>query len=679
MKSTYILLPVIFMFQLHLNAQVQRNPVIEACTGTWCQWCPCGHDIIDNILLAMPNAIAIEYHGPVSSNDPWRNFPGNEIIPYLGFSGYPTGVIDRTGPPQSRGVWMSLMSQRNALLAYVDVSIERTFNHYTKQLNITINATAHADLTGDYKVSVLVLESGLVYPQTGNTSCPGGSNYVHNHVVRAMLNGALGESINNGNPWNTGETLSYNLHYEIPSDIVPENSEIVAFVYKVSSPLSYSEIQQAAKMELFTNDYLAQIYSANPDIITPNTSPAHYTTVVRNTGLQNDVYCISAGINGPAGWTGEFTTSNGTFPFNQTDSVYVAAGDSAVISVSVFPNGIDGYGTTTLQITSTNIGLIAEADLKTATTTGIDILIVDASYKGYADHIKQTIDESYSGSYALVSHSALQAPGVDISNFEVIAWAAGITVPVFTVQDVNLLRNYLDGGGKLFICGQDIGEDIFETTGQSQFAQSFYNNYLIADYITGHSGFNLIRGIEDDPIGHGIAFSLGSLYERSPDEIAPANQFATPVMRYGTGTKVAGLKAVKNNFMVVYFAFGMEQITQKATRDSIIVRVIRWFDEGVSGGIEQDPSMLRYYSLEQNYPNPFNPSTTISYNIGKESDVSLKVYDVMGAEVAELVNRRQSAGYYEVQFDASDLSSGVYFYRLVSGGYSSVKKMSILK
>jgi hypothetical protein len=92
------------------------------------------------------------------------------------------------------------------------------------------------------------------------------------------------------------------------------------------------------------------------------------------------------------------------------------------------------------------------------------------------------------------------------------------------------------------------------------------------------------------------------------------------------------------------------------------------------------------YSLEQNYPNPFNPSTNIKYQISHHSGSStnnkfviLKVFDVMGREVETLVNEKQSPGTYEVTFDGSNLSSGIYFYRLMTDGFSETKKMILLK
>jgi len=85
------------------------------------------------------------------------------------------------------------------------------------------------------------------------------------------------------------------------------------------------------------------------------------------------------------------------------------------------------------------------------------------------------------------------------------------------------------------------------------------------------------------------------------------------------------------------------------------------------------------FKLEQNYPNPFNPMTTIQYQLPQDAKVTLKVYDILGSEVATLVNEQKEAGYYEVEFSASSFASGIYVYRLQAGNYISTKKMMLLR
>ena len=83
--------------------------------------------------------------------------------------------------------------------------------------------------------------------------------------------------------------------------------------------------------------------------------------------------------------------------------------------------------------------------------------------------------------------------------------------------------------------------------------------------------------------------------------------------------------------------------------------------------------------LYDNYPNPFNPSTTIRYSIPEASFTTLKIYDALGNEVSSLVNETKSAGTYEVEFNASDFSSGIYYYTLKAGSFTETKKMILMK
>ena len=95
--------------------------------------------------------------------------------------------------------------------------------------------------------------------------------------------------------------------------------------------------------------------------------------------------------------------------------------------------------------------------------------------------------------------------------------------------------------------------------------------------------------------------------------------------------------------------------------------------------IEVNTSKPFAFALNQNYPNPFNPSTTISYSIPEKSFVTIKIFNVLGNEVASLVNNQVEAGEHNVQFNAMGLSSGVYFYTIQAGNFSATKKLMLLK
>jgi hypothetical protein len=94
---------------------------------------------------------------------------------------------------------------------------------------------------------------------------------------------------------------------------------------------------------------------------------------------------------------------------------------------------------------------------------------------------------------------------------------------------------------------------------------------------------------------------------------------------------------------------------------------------------ERAPGIPKEYSLRQNFPNPFNPVTNIVYDIPASSHVRLAVYDIIGREVAVLVNSYHSPGRYRAEFDASRLTSGVYFYRIDAAGFTRTKTMLVVK
>lgn len=104
-----------------------------------------------------------------------------------------------------------------------------------------------------------------------------------------------------------------------------------------------------------------------------------------------------------------------------------------------------------------------------------------------------------------------------------------------------------------------------------------------------------------------------------------------------------------------------------------------YLGESILTGIENDKTIPGQFILYQNYPNPFNPTTKISYQIPADDFVTLKIFDVLGREAATLINTNQTAGFYEVTFNAANLTSGVYFYKIEAGSFSSVKKLLLMK
>ena len=683
--AAFITVVSLLMFSQNLFAQIERNPLIEFCTGTWCGYCPCGDSVVEDLQEIYPNLIALAYHGG-GGGDPFQNFPGNQIISLLQFPGYPTAAVDRaTGAPTDYSTWTGKVNSRMNIPATVSIDLQRSFNETTGHLDATVDITPLENLTGQFYYNIVLTEDSLIYPQTNYQTCvTGGSvltNFVHYWVVRAMINSATGESVNSGSTWNTGETITKTASYDVPLTYNPDKCNLIVFVYKQSSPLYSAQVQQAGQWTLIAPDYLATIFSSSPDQIIANNGTADFSVMVYNQGLLDDSYYIDVTMTAPNGWTGEFTTPNGTFPFGTQDLVAVPSGDSLSVDLSVSANYINGSGEATIKFTSMNDpNIFVEKTFSIVTITGVAGLIIDASGEGYADILLNGVEQEFEYPLGIVTREALY-PGIDLTNFTLICWSTGNAYPVFTEDEVDALMPFLDNGGRLLINGQNIGEDIFGPSGQSQFAQDFYHDYLHSSYVDDSGLTFFFRGIDGDPISQSHLYSvvLSDIYTRSPDQFIPYDASAASLFTFSNYSQYNSIRADDGVNRVVYFGFGLEQVTQDTTRDTLITRAINWLMNGVVVGVPNENISPASFNLSQNYPNPFNPATKITYSIPNESQVNLKIYDVMGREVAVLVNGRQQAGTYEVNFNAASLASGTYFYKLTAGDFVSVKKMILLK
>lgn len=222
-----------------------RNVVLEFCTGTWCQWCPCGDDEAHHLSVTYPNSVILAYHG--SGSDPWKNFNGNGIIGLLGFAGYPSGLVDRRlGANNGWGSMFTDSENRLAQNPGATVNITVTSSNYnigTRQLTVNATATALTTLSGQYKVNYVIKENNMVWPQTGNSYCPGNSTAVHYDVVRNMINNANGENVNTGT-WNQNQVYPLTFTTTLDAAWIPGNCEFDIFIYKDNGSLNVSEVQQ---------------------------------------------------------------------------------------------------------------------------------------------------------------------------------------------------------------------------------------------------------------------------------------------------------------------------------------------------------------------------------------------------------------------------------------------------
>ncbi|MFA6542534.1 MAG: T9SS type A sorting domain-containing protein, partial [Bacteroidota bacterium] len=241
-------------------------------------------------------------------------------------------------------------------------------------------------------------------------------------------------------------------------------------------------------------------------------------------------------------------------------------------------------------------------------------------------------------------------------------------------------KEYLHQGGHLFVSGSEIGWDL--SAKGSAADKEFYSSYLKALYKSDDAGSGNVAGA-GSPIFTKCSFTIGQAYEEDfPDEIDTAGG-STICFRYGN-QKVAGIcysgifgPGIKPGG-IIYLAFPLETAASDSGFRNVVDAAMEYFDP-LSPVEQRSFAAIKDFSLSQNYPNPFNPATMIKYRLPMNNFVTLKVFDIVGREVATLVNENLTAGVHEVQFNASNLSSGLYFYTLQAGKYSAAKKMILMK
>ncbi|MDH3269227.1 MAG: choice-of-anchor D domain-containing protein, partial [Ignavibacteria bacterium] len=274
------------------------------------------------------------------------------------------------------------------------------------------------------------------------------------------------------------------------------------------------------------------------------------------------------------------------------------------------------------------------------------------------------------------------------------AWQMDYQFGVAAVPDINNdgLQDVLAAAryGN-FYCISGKGDSLF-------FMHSFPGDWMYSvnsmPSIDGNFSYELLAGTRDGKV---VSFSGGTV--AVPVELSSFTGYGLNgkvVLNWSTATEINNTgfeieRRSNNIWEIIGFIPGSGTTTE--------IRSYSFVDENVSSGnfsyrlkqidfsgqfqysdlIEIEVSSPNEYSLKQNYPNPFNPATTISYSIKEKGLVSLKVFDILGNEVKTIVHEEQESGNYKVEFNASTIASGIYFYRLHAGGFISTKKMILLK
>jgi hypothetical protein len=253
---------------------------------------------------------------------------------------------------------------------------------------------------------------------------------------------------------------------------------------------------------------------------------------------------------------------------------------------------------------------------------------------------------------------------------------------VFPTQYPVGLKEYLLGGGKMLVMGRQL---------PSKFPQLFYpflsdifgiDSLTANDSLFNFAGAGGAQGFPSVSLDQ-AKLTAGNGRLRFVDRLSGVRQ-SQVIYTYHTDPTDStledlpvGVRAVDTSYKAYYLSFPLYDLDFNSAR-SLIVKMLD--DFGIVTGVEdkqQDVPLA--YRLYQAYPNPFNPTTTIRFDVPAAGDVSLKIYDILGREIAVLVNDRKQPGHYETAWNAASYASGVYFYRLSANGFVETKKLLLMK
>jgi len=524
---------------------------------------------------------------------------------------------------------------------------------------ITVEIELEGDLPpgSDMKLRVAILEDDLLYSGT-----------TYDHILRDMLPD-VPLTIDTD-----GQVQTETINFNFSSAWVVANTRAVAFVQDDQDRTIYQSCNTRP-----TPDYSLRYYAVGARTVIGSGAYTFGETALFNTGLNPDTYTVSLDTSGlPADGSAYFEYDGTQYT---TASISLAPGERALFNVVLDP-GTGSEGSVVLTLHSDS-GMASDRQLEyKMISSDTDVLIVDDD--GAFDYETLYFAPALAGtgkSHAIWNRSSTTVSGEELGNFDIVIWSCGFAFPTIDDTDRASLTEYLDGGGSLFITGQDIGWDLNDQGGA---AADFYHDYLHATYVSDDTNDLTLDGVEGT-FTEGLALNIGggdgANNQEYPSDIDPRDELASEILTYTAGRN-GGIMADTGVYRVVYLSFGFEAINNAADRAALM--------EGIIGFLAGDTSPVEggnlpgAMTLLGNMPNPFNPQTEIIFTLAADTRVKLEVFDLRGRLVRTLEESLHPAGVNRVKWDGRtdegrEAPSGAYFYRLTGPEKALTDKMMLVR
>jgi len=671
MKKT-ITISFVFFSSLFAFSQSQRLQLFEEFTGENCGPCASVNPGLNTLLNANKDKIvSIKYMVDIPSGATLYNQTSAETGPrrsFYGVNSAPFGTHDGGTPANAATLTQAKINTEAAIASPFDVRVRHWLNVAKDSVFVeTIIKATQAVSNANLRSHNVIIERDIYF-----TVAPGTNGERHfEGPMRKMLPGVNGTTLTTN--WAVGDSIIMNLNWPIASYVYDKNQiAVVSFVQDNST----KNVKQAGYSEPIFNLHLTDATPMVKNIAA--STPTAFKVGMFNEGVSNETFSCTMTAVQPSGWTNDFVVNGTTYSTSASFTVNSATADSIIVNVTPGTNsGVGSYNLKFYSITNpsaiyrqTKVHVISGVTDLVVSSTGMEGAVGPRTASAWDSVFTSGLAFANATSVGKTTRDVMMAAYDDnaMTGVANIYYNIGWTFPGLTDEVVNELTTFLNGGGHLFISGQDIGWDTWDAAGSgTTVTKAFYTNYLNASYTNdGAAASTVLNANLSELVFGGVASSNISttFYGSStnganlfPDEITPIGTGGT-IFYYNTGTtKPGAVRATNGTYKVVYCGVGMEQLTNISVRNMIIKLSYDWFNGTISSTQEFDNAM---FGLGQNYPNPGNAFTIIPLlNVDKQ--LTLDICDLTGRVIyTEQIQNNAT----QLMVNTSSFAEGMYLYRL---------------
>ncbi len=666
-----ILLIILTLF-VAVNASAQRKVLVEEFTSSTCPPCASTDPIMEAWEAeAAEQVVVLKYHQnyPASGDIMYNAYKeGRARHDYYGVAGIPhvefNGMANTF--PQSVVLLNTTMNQViDQSSVYYNVSVSQQVT--ADSIIALVTVKAGADVDPEARLVVVIAEANVIHQ---------GSNGRTYHTM--AVRGAMPAFDAEGAPAGPALTIAANgeqtFRFSTPLKTV-WNKDLLQLAAFVQNPTS----REVMGVETSVPNLSLVRKGGNAGIVGSTTIRPRW--VATNNGTTSQTVKFTAFLSKATPYTGTVTMADGSaIP---STGLVLAPGADAEIMISFATSGANTekqnylIGMTTVEGVGVKapIGLVWPGESKN--------VFVDAGVTRYSETLS-----GFAKYTSALTNAGMTTPSIsyedllngfgDLTHFKNIFWSSGYVVGLYTgagemsESDTHKVRQFIANGGNLAF-SSTLMAGTYGSNGLGEYVEEVFG--VTAEPAV-QSSWEQLFGTPGDVLGNGIEADVEKQVLTQALEVSDLNSTSTAFLK-NENEEIMGVRTEHaGGGKVVYLSFEPGNITSTTIRRTLVKNIVDWFN----GVADVAPSTIADAGYVANYPNPFNSNTTISFELDARSNVSLVVQDMMGREVASLINNQMiDAGAKAVKFDGSDLANGNYLYVLTVDGKRTDGKMTIAK